>query len=236
MARAWSKAHDRMLMDAAASGQPKYARLATLTGRSVDAVRNRAFRLGLTRPAGVPWYDGLRIGFLDIETTNLEANAGSMLSWAIKYRKGPVVGDVVTRHEQISCEFDARITASLLATLEDLDVVVTYYGTGFDVPFLRTRALALGLTPPGAGDLYHWDVYYLVRHKLKLHRNSLQAACALFGIGGKTHLDMEIWARARVGDPDALAYVYDHNKADVRILARLFDRVETQAKWQRRPL
>lgn len=212
-----------------------YLKLGRTLNRSTDSIRNHAFQMGLAKPSGTPWYDGLRLGFLDIETTNLEANAGSMLSWAIKYQGGKVVSDCVTQREMRDCTFDKRIVDTLLAHLRTVDVAVTYYGTRFDVPFIKTRALANGIEPPGAGDLYHWDVYFLIRHRLKLHRNSLDAACALFGIQGKTHLDMGIWMRARQGEPEALGYVLAHNEADVRILGRLWDKVRGIQKWQRKP-
>jgi uncharacterized protein YprB with RNaseH-like and TPR domain len=232
--KSWTPADDDVLR-AGAKVDLSYLKIGRKLNRTTDSVRNRAFRLGLAKPIGVPWYDGLRIGFLDIETSNFEADAGSMLSWALKHRGGPLLSDLVTRKEEISCEFDKRIVGSLLEALEDIDVVVTYYGTGFDVPYLKTRALMLGLIPPGMGDLYHWDVYYTVKYKLKLHRKSLDVACEAFGIKGKSHLDLPIWNRARVGDEEALAYVLQHNKQDVRILERLFGKVERLAKWQRKP-
>lgn len=230
----WTKADDDVLKVGVASGI-SYLKLGRALDRTTDSIRNHAFQLGLAKPVGVPWYDGLRIGFLDLETTNFDADAGNMLSWALKMRGGPLSFDVVTRKEEIDCTFDARIVASLLEALQGVDVVVTYYGTGFDIPYLKTRALMLELVPPGAGDLYHWDVFYTVKYKLKLHRKSLDAACAAFGIKGKSHLDLPVWNKARVGDEESLAYVLQHNKQDVRILERLFGKVERLARWQRKP-
>ena len=234
MSRPWTLKDDDVLRVGVKSGI-SYLKLGRALDRTTDSIRNHAFQLGLAKPTGVPWYDGLRIGFLDLETSNLEANAGSMLSWALKMRGGKLLFDCITPRELTSCQFDRRIVETLLKALEDVDVVVGYYSTRFDVPFLKTRALANGIAPPGAGALYHWDVYYLIRYKLKLHRNSLDAACALFGIKGKTHLDMEIWSKARVGHKKSLDYVLEHNQADVRILERLFNKVERISKWQRKP-
>jgi uncharacterized protein YprB with RNaseH-like and TPR domain len=212
-----------------------YEKVGKKLRRSTDSIRNHAFQMGLSKPSGVPWYDGLRIGFLDIETVNFEADAGNMLSWALKERGKPEQYDIVTRNEQISCKFDERIVASLSKALQDIDIVVTYYGTGFDDPYYKTRVLMLKQQLDTAGCLYHWDVYYPVRNKLKLHRNSLDAACAAFGIKGKTHLDLQVWNKARVGNKEALEYVLLHNRQDVRILERLFKIIEPLQKWQRKP-
>ena len=231
----WTKDEDELIRFGREFAPPvTYAKLAKRLDRGQDATRNRAFVLGLARPSGEPWYAGLRMGFLDIETSNFDADAGSMLSWSIKMRGGPLLSDVVTRKEEISCKFDERIVASLLKALENVDIVCTYYGSGFDLPYLKSRALMLGMKPPGAGDLYHFDVYYLIRYRLKLHRNSLDAACAAFNIRGKSHLDLPIWNKARVGDEEALAYVLEHNRQDVKILEKLFNKVERLSKWTRK--
>lgn len=232
--KSWSEQDVATLTERRASNVG-YAKIGKELGRTAAAVQNKAFQLGLTRPQGVPWYSGLRIGFLDIETVNFHADAGNMLCWALKPRGGKELFDCVTRKEQITCAFDERIVGSLITALDDFDVVVTYYGTGFDGPYFKTRALMLGLVPPGAGDLYHWDCYYPVKFKLKLHRNSLDSACEAFGIKGKTHLDLRIWNKARVGDKASLDYVLQHNRQDVRILERLFDIIEPLQKWQRKP-
>ena len=73
---------------------------------------------------GVPkkarWYDDtdLRIGFLDIETTDFKANRGFMLSWAIKYRDGKTVYDLLAREDILSLEFDKRIVNTLMNELK----------------------------------------------------------------------------------------------------------------------
>jgi uncharacterized protein YprB with RNaseH-like and TPR domain len=44
------------------------------------------------------------------------------------------------------------------------------------------------------------------------------------GIEGKDHVLGETWGRARVGDPEALEYVVNHNVEDVVILEELYER------------
>lgn len=191
---------------------------------------------------GVPkkalWYEdtGLRIGFLDIETTDFKANRGFMLSWAIKYRGGSTVCDVITREDILSLNFDKRIVKSLVDELKNVDIIVTYYGTGFDIPFARTRALFWKYNFPVHGEKYHFDMYYRVAHLLKLTRNSLDAATTFLGIDGKTHFDIAIWNAAAYGDEKALATILDHNIQDVQILEKLFDKLEDFSKWTKRSL
>lgn len=233
--KSWSERDVATLTERRASNVG-YAKIGKELGRTDAAVQNKAFQMGLTRPQGVPWYNELRIGFLDIETSNFDANAGNMLTWALKSRGKAVISDSILPEEAVDpTQFDHRIVMTLTEALRGMDVVVTYYGTGFDIPYFKTRALGLGLTPPGAYDLYNWDAYYCVKYKLKLHRNSLDAACEFFGIEGKSHLKLKVWNAARVGDQAALDYVLEHNIQDVKILERLFDIIEPLQKWSRKP-
>lgn len=180
------------------------------------------------------WWDGKRIGFLDIEATGLKANFGFMLSWAIKERNGPTKSDVITSDEMMSRVFDKRITKSLLDEILKYDVVVTYYGTGFDIPFIRSRAFKHNIPFIPLGKVSHWDLYYQVRNKLKLSRSSLEVATKFLGIQGKNHVEEGVWLLATYGDTKSLGYVLDHNVRDVVILEKLYERFEGQVKWNKR--
>ena len=145
-----------------------------------------------------------------------------MLSWCIKGREvKKVEGAWITKEELMSEKQDARITELLVEEMNKYDVIFTYYGTRFDIPFIRTRAMYHGTYFPLYKQKAHKDLYYVVRSKLKLHRSSLQAATEFFGIAGKTRVKPDMWRKARYGDEKAMKYVYDHNVADVVILEKL---------------
>lgn len=181
--------------------------------------------------------DDLKIGFLDIEVDNLKADAGNMLSWALKIRgvDDPLY-DVITRREIINKTYDRRICISAVAALRKIDAVVTFFGKRFDAPYLRTRCMGWGIPFPGYGELWHWDLFYQARQKLLLHRKSLEALTQFIGVEGKTHIDLRTWQHAKHGDPDSLAYVLSHNVADVMILEEAFNALEPHAKWTRESL
>jgi uncharacterized protein YprB with RNaseH-like and TPR domain len=190
----------------------------------------------------------MKVGYLDIETTNFQANFGFMLSWAmyipdkpltyitapgitpvtyelediVTANPGTTKWDVIKRREAINWKKqDYRICKSLMKALREVDLVVTYYGTKFDVPYMRSRALYHRLDFPKYQEVLHLDMYYRVKALLKLGRNTLDQATEFFGIEGKTHVKPTLWNRARVGDKEALEYVLDHNIEDVKILAVL---------------
>lgn len=174
-----------------------------------------------------------RIGYLDIETTNLNATFGHMLTWYIK-EKGHNRFDsaIITKKEIFDLEFDKRITIELLAALKKYDIVYTHYGADwrFDYPFIRTRALAHGIEDqlPKRGELFLRDTYPLAKKKLRLHSNRLDAIAEALNITDikKTPLSGKTWQLARVGDPDALEYVAKHNKHDVILLERIHKKLE----------
>lgn len=203
------------------------------------------------RITGEPWYTfpGYKIGYIDIEVDNLKANFGNMLTWAIKEKGGEVFTDQLTQDEIFSEVYDRRIVQSIIDKMWAFKILVSYYGKGFDLKYIRTKALKYGMDFPGfspqmnskghyvvSPDIFHFDLYFTVRRNLALHRKSLEVVTNYFGIKGKTPIDHEVWLRAKYGHKDALAEVLVHNIADVEILEKLHDVMEPLAKWTRSAL
>ena len=205
--------------------------------RTYKAVTRKIESLGFRKPVRYTKGHEISIGYLDIESTGFSANIDLMLSWCIKGRGvKKVAGDVIKREEIMSNKQDKRIVKSLVEEINKYDVIFTYYGTRFDVPFIRTRAMYHGIDFPMYKQKAHKDLYYVVKSKLKLHRSSLQAATEFFGIDGKTRIKPEYWQKARWGDRKSLKYVYDHNIADVEILEDLHRKLEYYAPPTVNPL
>ena len=172
-------------------------------------------------------HDTERIGFLDIEATSLNASFGYMLSYCIKPLDKPVVKRPISPNEIKNLTFDKRLCKQLLEDLQSYDRLITYYGTGYDIPFLRTRCLTHGLDFPPMGSIFHTDVYYAVRNKLKLHRNRMEVACDQFGIESKGHrLTPKVWQEAQAGHKPAIDYVLQHNVEDVISLEALWKKMD----------
>jgi uncharacterized protein YprB with RNaseH-like and TPR domain len=168
-----------------------------------------------------------RLAFFDIEASNLDADYGIMLSWAIKPSDSKtVIGDVLTPADVKKGYEDKRIVQSCIDALAKFNRVVTYYGTGFDLPFLRARALIVGVDFPTFGSLKHKDLYYIVKSKFKLSSRRLENACRqLLGATDKTRIDAKYWRNGVRGDKDSLKYIYDHNLHDVIDLEKLYYKV-----------
>lgn len=238
--RPWSTDDDKLLVLLTNRKGLSQASIAKALDRTETSINTRIYRLrqeGVQIP--VLWFEkqDVTIASLDIETTNFDADAGIMITWALHF---PTTNEVkyglITKREMDEGTFDRRIIRELLEELSKVDVMLTYYGTGFDVPFIRSRVMYWGLQMPTYGSIYHFDLFYAARSLFKLHRKSLDAVTTFLGIAGKTHLNLEIWNKARYGDKKALEYVLEHNRADVEILSLLWERVKPYRKWIRRSL
>jgi uncharacterized protein YprB with RNaseH-like and TPR domain len=182
-----------------------------------------------------------KIGFLDIETSNLVADFGIILTWAIKDGRGKTIYEDVITLKDIQTyppgQEDTRIVKSLIVAMHHFDRLVTYYGTRFDVPYIRTRAMTDGVKFPDYGAILHTDLYYVVRGRFKLSSNRLENANrVLLGKTQKTRVDSKYWRGGVRGDQDSLKYILDHNRKDVLDLEKLFHAVKRFAKHTRRSL
>ena len=176
-----------------------------------------------------------KIGYLDIESTQLTANFGWMISWCIKEQDSPKIHTAtVTREEIINGVLDKRIVQELIETMKQFTCLYGYYSNRFDFPFIRTRALFWGIDFVPYGEIEIKDLYYLAKFKLRLHSNRLECVCDLMGIKGKTHLEPKMWIMANTGNEEAIKYINDHNKWDVIILEKVHQKLgEFEAKTTR---
>lgn len=170
-------------------------------------------------------FDNETIGYVDIESSNLEANFGIILTWCVKIGKK-------IYHDQLSeadikkyraDKRDTRIVGTLVKTMLKCDRVVGHYSSRFDFPFIRTRALICGVKFPPYGMIMQDDTWRIARNKLRLNSNRLETVCrTLFGETQKTHLDYKFWIGGLGGDQKCLKYILEHNKFDVIDLERIY--------------
>jgi uncharacterized protein YprB with RNaseH-like and TPR domain len=171
----------------------------------------------------------------DIETSNLVADFGSMLSFASKRMGAPqnttkVISIQDTNGVCSGCQRvenpsnDKALLEAVYDTLAEADGWITWYGKGFDEKFLQSRYLyhKLPILPP----VYHIDGWATARSKLKIHSNRLKSVQDFFGIkDGKTALLPEMWQDARAGGIYGLSYVAKHNVKDVIVLEKAYLRL-----------
>lgn len=103
--------------------------------------------------------------FLDIEATGLKGDYNSVLCVSLK----PYGGKPYTFSVKAAGN-DVRVVREVKEELKKFDCVVTYYGSGFDLPMLNTRLLKWGYDP--LEPIHHIDLYYKLKSRLLTGRKS----------------------------------------------------------------
>lgn len=172
--------------------------------------------------------DKRRTAILDIETSNLKADYGIVLTWCLlpldtdTVIKGIITPADIAKGGKDGTE-DRRIVKDCIAACLGFDKLITYYGKRFDVPYLRARSMHMREKFPYFGSIHHVDVYDIVKHRFCMSRKSQEVACRfLLNHTDKTHFDGSIWREAARGKASALKQVLDHNIYDVQDLKKLY--------------
>lgn len=171
-----------------------------------------------------------RIGIIDIEASNLKADFGIMLCYAIfDLKTGKILTNSITKKDlQDRGVLDKNLVKKCIDDMSKFTKLIGYYSGDyrFDIPFIRTRAVAQGVDFPGYGELIHQDMFAVIKKKFCLSRNRLENATrTLVGFSRKTY-DSRQWLMALQGKKEALAFIQDHCMRDVKDLKDLFLKVE----------
>lgn len=155
-----------------------------------------------------------KVGCLDIETTRFDAHYGRIICACIRI-VGHGTWTVRTDDKRNPRPLnDAWVVSQIAKKCDSLDMIVTQYGNRFDCPFIRTRALIN--SEPIMSKIYHRDLWYYSKFKLKLPGNSLQMQHqAMFGFTRKNHLTPEQMEGIIRGDKGHINYTVGHCRKDV---------------------
>ena len=189
-------------------------------------------------------YDIGRIGYVDIEATNLKAQIGHILSIVnvVRNVKKNKVEDVrvysITKKEMDDSlrrgvmDPDKRIISEFFQDTVDCQYLVGHWFHGrkrFDMPFLRTRAFLMGIDEyiPNYGYWRFGDTWRLgsstlnsLGYKLDTLGHILKAPVK------KTKLSGTEWWLASHGVKKGLDYIVDHNVKDCKITMTVHKELE----------
>src|SRR5437588_7721026 len=109
---------------------------------------------------------------------------------------------------------EKSLLLKLAKHLESYDVMVTWNGRSFDIPFLTTRLMKHGLDPRPILRKPHIDLADVVKSRLRLTFTYLDHVCDFFQIHrkkGPMGLDVpHLYVLAAEGDREALASIREH--------------------------
>lgn len=169
--------------------------------------------------------DEPKILFFDIEASGLVADFAMMLCCGFKFlhEKKPFVIDIEQYPGKKPTD-DSKLVAKVADIINSADVIVSYYGNRFDIPFINTRLLKSDRKKLIAlPDASHVDLWRTARYKLKLHSNRLASVIDFLELNNKkTPVKGPQWLDAMAQDRNALKYIVDHCKADVLALEEAY--------------
>ena len=173
---------------------------------------------------------GIRMGFWDLETTDLNAMMGRILVSSISDSWGNVTTRTIYDFPQESVIDDRGVAEWTRDELNKYDIIVTWNGKMFDQPFLNARLLRWGKAP-WLGQI-HQDPMWTARagsYGLRIGSSKLVNVSKYFDRGTsveKTDISWDLWALAQSGDEDAMKYLVEHCEQDTLVLRSVWNHLK----------
>ena len=163
----------------------------------------------------------------DLECSNLAADYGTLLCAVIKPLGCEPTIIRLPRSPATCKDLDRRLAIAIRNELAQYDVLVSWNGKRFDIPYLNARLFYHNLPP--LDRVKHVDLMYTARYRMHLSNARLETvAMHLSTKARKTRLDPAYWIRAVGGDAKAMQYIVDHCIADVELLEECFEKLKSQ--------
>lgn len=145
--------------------------------------------------------------------------SGRVAAVAAKWHDGKTVMWFSEFHCEGGSEQMIRSTWSLL---DEADVVVHFNGKAFDIPWLHTEFLKLGLLPPSP--YKQIDLYQVAKRVVRLPSYRLKDVLLAFNLPTKSDPGgFKTWAGCMAGDARAWATLRRYGKQDVVVLQPLYE-------------
>ena len=171
-----------------------------------------------------------RVALLDIETTGLAADFSVTLCAVIKEFGGNYVKTFSVELDAMDILESERIMIDAIGKeLKKFDGIITYFGSRFDIPFLRTRAFFHGIAP--IPKCKHLDMYFTIRSNTNPSTRRMDRINQILQNSypddspTKTNLGISQWIKVlHSRDETSLEYIVDHCQKDVLILENIVNK------------
>lgn len=163
----------------------------------------------------------------DIESTHLKADWATLLCIGWKWYQDPEVhvpSIMDYKGWQKDVTDDRKLVTEFHKVLMEADMIVTYFGKGFDMKMIQSKFLEYGL--PVLPNIPHVDLFFTVKANMTLSRKSMDNVARYLDLDNeKNHVAGKIWKRAMAGHADAIKYVIEHCRMDVLVLEELYTKL-----------
>lgn len=118
---------------------------------------------------------------------------------------------------------DKPILLKALEIMSQADVVITWYGSGHDMPFLQSRLAKAGLYMDPK--IRHIDLYKVARSKLRLSSNRLDSVASFFNLPAKMKVSSVLWSDCWAGKHTSLLKMAEYCKKDCDVLEGVYHKL-----------
>lgn len=157
-----------------------------------------------------------RMASWDIEATQLNADLGSVLCASVKpFGKKPYTFRIKAVGN------DVKVIRDLKDALEEYHCWLTYYGKGFDVPFVNTRLLKWGYEP--IEPRHHIDLFFTLKANTKMSSKGLGRFLSLLGAEEqKMGVSQNVWSEMGFRLSDHMPTMVERCESDCVGLEELY--------------
>jgi uncharacterized protein YprB with RNaseH-like and TPR domain len=173
-------------------------------------------------------YAGFNMAFFDIETSGLSAWGNDMTVVAIVDQFGHATIRDRFEFPQSSVLDDSGLLEWTRDELEKYDILVGWYGTMFDLPFINAKLVEHGMTV--MRDKMFLDPCFKTRggrYGLKVGSSKLKNVAKWLNTPNqKPDVEWVTFRKASFGDPEAVAELRDRCEADCRAMRDIFNHIK----------
>jgi uncharacterized protein YprB with RNaseH-like and TPR domain len=163
----------------------------------------------------------MRFAHFDIETSGFSSTYNRVLCAAFKFEDETCVRSKNARW----CKDEPALLKWITDCYNDCDVLVTWYGKMFDVPFVQGRLLQHGL-PILDSKKMHIDALFQAR-KLRMTSCKLEAVSENFNVAPRKHnVPARAWTMACEGNRNAHREILKHCVHDVLVTEAVFAKLK----------
>jgi len=173
---------------------------------------------------------------LDIETKPMTAHVWGLKDqnialnqivedWSVMAFAAKWLGDTKVTYYDTFKHSEFEVLRRVWELLDDADIIVTQYGSGFDAPRLNSRFIMNGLNPPSP--YRHLDTYRIAKKSFAFTSNKLEyltdKLCVKYKkLSHKKFPGMALWTECLKGNKKAWAEMKRYNIHDVLSTEELY--------------
>lgn len=160
------------------------------------------------------------IVFFDIESTGFNADYNSVIvfSWKPYNRKANTIKIVQLGN-------DKKVVREAKQILESFHCWVSFFGKGFDIPFLNSRLIKWGYDP--VQPKHHLDLFFTLKAHMKLSSNSLAQYAGFLRLENqKMGIGPNVWSEVGFKGNENLKLLTERCESDCTVLHDLYERTK----------